>query len=139
MSDDVEHCDRPMRIQDLSEDTHIALIFADLTAEQRNMWITAAVMGMNESAARLWNPSESHDDAQAVVSHLVAAGKGRDLVKALRLCTYLYCPPTHCKNEDTDTFSISQAVDILTASPYLICLSCLYAMARGRQARHDLI
>jgi hypothetical protein len=82
MSDDTEHCGRNMRIQDAAEKMHIGLIFAHLTAAQRNIWITAAVMGLNESAAELWNPSESHDYAQAVVDHLVAAGKGRDLVKA---------------------------------------------------------
>jgi hypothetical protein len=139
MSDDTEHCGRSMRIQDAAEKLHIGLIFSQLTAAQRNIWITAAVMGLNESAAELWNPSESHDDAQAVVDHLVAAGKGRDLVKALRLCMHLFCSRTYYKNEDTDTFSIAQAVDILTAPPDLLCLSCLYTIAPDRQARYNII
>jgi len=71
---------RGMRVKDSPGHLQIFLIYSRLSHQDRDRWITSAIMGLDDSAACLWCPTQSYDDAHAVVDRLLARDMGKAFV-----------------------------------------------------------
>ncbi len=120
-----------MKIEDWPEEYQLRTVFQRLSEEDKDRWVTSAVMGLDVAAAELWNPTDCLDDASKVVNRIYSQDLEEPFAKALRgyaddqdalLAAY-------GGSSQTDTFSKLQVISMLNCRPETICLAALSAIA----------